>query len=349
MVNYERVDVGVDVKRTLVASVSRPSATVDRESFDQVMVAAVNQLPGVRRVALATHLPLSPSSAHLTLVGETTGREEVGVNYVTAAYFDTMSLRLIEGRVLSSEDDARQDVVVINQQLAHELQPPAVGRTIRFVENGRVAQVVGVVGDVKYECLACPSRPYVFLPLTRSADAQVTVHARVDGNPTDSVNAVRTTLHRLTGPAQIPDVRAVQSIVAADLWLSRSSALVVSGLALLISLLAAVGLYGLTAFRIQRSLKTLAIRAALGAGRLDTWRFVVQQGLSTSAAGGALGLLLGYVAVTALAGVMLGVSPGDLRVYVIVAATLLVTAGCAVVLPARRAMRQDLVSILKDS
>jgi putative ABC transport system permease protein len=271
------------------------------------------------------------------------------VNYVTPTYFETMSLRVIEGRVLSRSDDARLDVVVINQRLARELPTPVIGQSLRFVENGHVAQVVGVVGDVKYECLACPPRPYVFLPLTRSVDARVTVHAQVDGSPSDLVNAARNELQRVTGPGQIPDVQTVAAIVDADLWVSRSSALVVSGLALLIGLLAAVGLYGLTAFRIQRSLRTLAIHAALGARRLDMWRFVARQGLSASAAGGALGLLFGYVGVAELAGVMLGVSPTDPLIYLIVISMLLVTAGCAVAIPARRAMRQDLVSILKDS
>jgi hypothetical protein len=82
---------------------------------------------------------------------------------------------------------------------------------------------------------------------------------------------------------------------------------------------------------------------------MDMWRFVGQQGLAASAIGGALGLLCGYVGVTALAGLMLGVSPRDPLVYITVVALLAVTAGCAVVVPGSRAMRQNLVSILKDS
>lgn len=77
------------------------------------------------------------------------------------------------------------------------------------------------------------------------------------------------------------------------------------------------------------------------------WRFVAQQGLPASAAGAGVGLMMGYAIARTLTNLLLGMSPSDPRVYLAVAATLIVIASCAVVIPARSVTRQNLVGILE--
>lgn len=318
------------------------------------IVARARAVPGVTRAGLATAVPLdgpqsSGSVRPLDAGDDLSARPPIAIfNDVDAGFFDTLRISLVEGRTFDAGDRAdAAPVGIITQALADRLWPgaDAVGQTL--VSRGQNIRVVGVVGDIKTRSLREPSSPALFLPLAQSSDAPSYLLVGASGSTDDVAANVRRALAPLASRVVITRVEPLAPLVVASLAGTAMAARVAIALAGIALVLAAAGLYGMSASRVASRRREFGVRLALGADRGSIVGLVVRESGWLALAGAAGGLALTLAASALLRRLLFHVSVQDPRA---VAATLAVLGGVtllAAIVPARRASRVDPVTILK--
>jgi putative ABC transport system permease protein len=356
--NAQRAYPGFDPEHVLLESFElRPSGYSRAQGieFDRQLLAKVQALPGVESATLADFSPLS-----YTIHSEDVGIEgyvprphesmEIDWARVGPNYFRTLRTPLVSGRDFTAQDDANsQPVAIVNEEFAARYWPgqQAIGKRIQLYERGRT--VVGVARNAKYRRLIYSAEPCFFVPWFQdypSFDA-ITVHARVEGEPTAFAAPVEKTIHELNPDLPVFNVSSLKSSMQMGSLFERIVVTFAGSFGLLALALAAVGVYGVVAYATRQRTHEIGIRIALGAERTDILRLVLGQGLRMTLAGLALGLALSVVVTRFLRAQLLGVGPMDLVTYVSVALLLSIVALAACYVPARRATKVQPVVALR--
>jgi putative ABC transport system permease protein len=272
---------------------------------------------------------------------------------VTPGYFETLGLRLHAGRFLDDGDrPGAPGAVVVNRTLAETYWPggsPLGGRLVLGGEHTQpeVATVVGVVEDVKNLGLdAAPRREfYLSHRQFRLWTAPIAIYdmTLVVRGPDHA--ALRRTVERevaaLLPDVPVSDLRTLEEVVGRSLARERFAALLVGLFTVLALTLAAVGVYGLLAYAVERRRREIGIRRVLGAGARPILRDTVGSALAVIAAGTAAGLMAAALAGRLLQGLLFGVTAHDPLTFVIAPLALLAAGLAAATFPARRALRLD--------
>ncbi|MGH9934684.1 MAG: ABC transporter permease, partial [Blastocatellia bacterium] len=351
--NLNAIDTGFDPARVLVVSVDLGLSGYNRESglqFYSELVERVQRLRGVEAVSLATQIALGDgfgavmrAEGHVPKPGEDISSD---FNQIGPDYFRVMKLPLLEGREFEQSDTATAPPVsIINETAARRFWPgqSAVGRRVIIGRPpyDRASVVVGVVKDSKYRRLTEEVRPAVFTPFLQRYRGDMTLHVRTAGEPGGMLAAVRREAQALDSSLPLYNARTLEEQKSSSLYTSRMAATLLTVFGLLALLLAAVGLYGVMAYAVNRRKREIGIRLALGARRKDVLRQVLLEGMSLVTIGLALGLG-GAVAATRLAeGFLYGVTATDPVSFAGAALLLAVVALLANFLPARQAARTD--------
>ncbi len=259
-----------------------------------------------------------------------------------------MGIRLLKGR-LFTEDDNRPEApprVVINETLARQFFPGRDPLGRRLQSDGRIWEVVGVVGDIRQERweYTLPGRTYFpqcFQPWVSS------VVVRAQGAPEMLVAAMRETIRRVDPDQAVANVHPLQLDLERSLVPQRMTVILVGVFAVAALALACLGIYGVMAYTIEQRQRELCIRLALGALRADILKMVLQDGLRLGAAGVALGLAGGLAGARLLADQLFEVPPLDPVVF---AGAVIVLGGVlflSILVPARRATRNDALAALR--
>jgi predicted lysophospholipase L1 biosynthesis ABC-type transport system permease subunit len=209
--------------------------------------------------------------------------------------------------------------------------------------------IVGVVADAKYATLTEPPTPVVYVPLSQNHETGMTLIVRAAGDPAALLAPVRAAIRHLEPNLPITGARSGTEILGANLYTARMGALLLGAFAALALLLAAVGMYGVLAFSIQRRTREMGIRLALGADPQRVFLMIVREGLMLVIVGGAIGLGAAWAGGTLVASFLYGVSSRDLVTFISVPAVLLAVALGACMIPARRAMRVNPVTALRTN
>jgi len=265
------------------------------------------------------------------------------------AYFRTMGIPLIRGRMFGEQDDwDSPHVAVISEALARLRWPnqDPLGRVIEFGNmdgNLKPLTIVGIVGDVRARGLDSPPSSIIYVDYRQrgmNANSSPTILMRTAAPAGEIVSAARGIFHVLA-----PDVPVKFSTFADEMggWLAdRRFLLLLVGLFAAAALaLAAVGIYGVVAFSVTRRTQEIGIRMALGAGRSAVLRLIVGEGARLALGGVAIGIAVSLVITRLLSSLLFGVSATDPITFAGVAALLSLVALLASYLPARRAMRLD--------
>jgi putative ABC transport system permease protein len=310
----------------------------------------VREVPGVRAATLVRALPFSGNgnTATLEIVGQPPSEKppRAGLNTVDAAYFETMGIPLLRGRVFSDRDVAdAPPVVVVSQKLAERHWPGQnpLGKQLRFLDTKPVvtAEVVGVVGDAKQYGLDDADLGCVYAAQPQNPHIFNTLAVRTAGDPMQLANAVRAAVWSVDPEQPVWKIRTQQSLVERSKGMPRFLAQLMGGYAGLALLLAAVGLYGVTSYSVTQRTREIGLRMALGAEPGDVLRIVLRRGLKLATIGLAIGLVGALALGRVLRTLLYATSPADPVTLVAVAAVLLAVAGLASYLPARRATRVD--------
>jgi ABC-type antimicrobial peptide transport system permease subunit len=202
---------------------------------------------------------------------------------------------------------------------------------------------VGIVRDVRQYGLDQEPDPQVFVDARQLPPGNPTPYfaLRVDGDPTSYVSSVREAVRQIDSSAVLDNVATMQQVVSNSLSRPRLFAVLAATFAIVGSFLAAIGVYGVTAYAVTQRTRELAIRLALGARPLELLMLVIRHGVTWTVAGLCLGVI-GSVAVSRyLQGVLFGITPLDPTTFVVVSAMFLVVAVLATLIPARWTTRVD--------
>jgi predicted permease len=322
------------------------------------IVSAVEGIPGVQSVALATNLPvtLNGNTDWIRIVGKPYDGKHIEVNErdVTADYFRTIGAKLLHGRYFSNdEDQSKSRVVIINKSLADKYFPgeDPIGKQIgdTALSPKSIWTIVGVVDNVREGPLDAEIWPAEYHPFNQDPNTFFQVVARTSQNPDAVLPSLSSAIHRTHPDAGTfgEATMAARINTSMTAYLHRSSAWLVGGFAVTALLLGIVGLYGVIAYSVTQRTREIGVRIALGAENRSVYLMVLSEAGRLAIAGIGLGVA-GWICAASLARKLLfGVSTLDISALVAVAATLAFAAALASFVPARRAASVNPVEALR--
>jgi putative ABC transport system permease protein len=362
-VRLQRMDPGFDADHVLTMGVMLSPApypdAVSRERFWEPALARIGSLPGVVRAALATERPPAEVNNvnNFDLEDRPTrpGQPERVAAWVVAgpSYFETMGIPLVEGRGFrrADLDDDAPPVVLVDEAWTRANYPgeSPVGR--RLYSGGQTTgprtTIVGVVGTVPYNGLGTSELGAVYEPTAnRLSDAWLVV--RTTGDPLDVASHVRAELRRLDPAVPVVRMATGRELLHDALARPRHLSLLLSVFSAVALGLAVVGVYGITAYSVQRRRGDIAVRLALGGAPGEVLGRTLWEGMRVSLAGLAAGLVAALLLTGALSGLLYGVAPRDPASLGLAAALLLCVSATACLIPAVRAVRVDPASTLRE-
>jgi predicted permease len=275
---------------------------------------------------------------------------------VTPGFFEAMGMPLLRGRTFDDRDLGLAEegtpamVAVISTALANRLWPgeDPVGRRLRWNNpDGPLAEVVGVVDEIRDTSLEAEPPPMLFLDHEQLPWPAMTLVVKTAGDPGQASVAVRRAIMRVDPGLAVPEIGLLEgnlSEAMAGALLNTRLMGFFAGAALLI---ATIGVYGVVSYRVARRRKELGIHKALGASRGALVRLVLRQGLRLVTAGVALGALGALGLARLLAAVLYGISPTDPVTFASAVLVFTAVATLACYLPARRAAIVDPMEALR--
>jgi putative ABC transport system permease protein len=268
-----------------------------------------------------------------------------------SGYFRTMRIPLLAGRVFTEQDGPDTPPVAVISHLFAERYWPGqdpIGRTVR--RNSGVMTVVGVVGDVRDYDLNAPAEPtiYVSNDQNNAAVAPVALVVRTQGDPLQFGKAVRNAILSVDSEQAADRLMPLESFLQETLGPQRFRSVLLTVISMIGLLLAAVGIYGVTARSLQERIPEVGIRLALGAVPSQMSALMLMQSLAPVASGFVLGVVMAAGTVSYLARIFPGVA---IDVLPIIASTLaLFLAGIVAALwPAYQSSRIDPLTALRSA
>jgi predicted permease len=355
----ERADVGFRTNDLAVVSFETDMVRYSSEKGEQFWrdaVARVRALPGVLSVATASSIPFELNFSWTDMrmdnrayADGTTG-DVIEYRYVSPGYLETIGVRLVEGRDVTEADRRGGPLVaLVNQTMARTYWPgeSALGHSFRVAATNDQYVIVGVFADHKrHNVLEAPA-PLVHFASAQRPSTYSHLIVRATGSPDMTLAAVRRELLGMEPNLVFVNNQTLERTIGTSLLPARVGAMLAAGFGGLGTLLAAIGLYGVVAFSVARRTREIGVRVALGAGPSEVLAMVLRQGFALVAVGLGIGALLASAAAQGLSGLLFGVAPLDPSAWALAAATMIVAAALATLVPARRAMRVDPVTALR--
>ena len=366
------IDPGLDVDRLVSAPLQvnllRYTTAQGRAFYEQV-VERVRHVPGVQSASVARVAMLGGggrilsvhvegrAASHDTVMSEggnvkSQSTTVTNANVVGSRFFDTVGIRLLQGRDFGSMDTAEAPPsIILNATAArlHFADTNPIGKRISVDgAGGPWREIVGVVRDSAYGSIADGGVPVVYLPLAQNHETGMVLYVRASVPPGSLTGALRREIQQLEPNLPVPNIAAMTDTVGTSLYAARMGAWLLSALGGLALLLAVVGIYGVLSFSIARRTREMGIRLALGAGTRRVFLLVVRDGMWLVLVGAAIGLVASFVGAQSVSAFLYGTSPTDLPSFVGAAALLAAVAFVACAIPARRAIRVNPIATLRQ-
>jgi len=359
-----RVDLGFEPSGVLSFRLQPPSlngGSIDdvRGYFDG-LVQRIRALPGVVAVGASQHLPLTGFNWRSSLEIEkaplpaTATHPNVVWRSIAGDYFGAMKIPLERGRLfLRTDTRSAPPVIIINESMARRYWNGSdpIGARIKIGNGSKNdwATIVGVVGSVRFLSPSTEPGDEVYRPNAQQGQSSLFMVVRTTGDPMRVAASVRTAVRALDTTVPIADMRAMGDIFAASTATPRTIALLLVGFAAVGLVLGAIGIFGVVSYAVTQRTRELGIRSALGALEGRIVAMIVGEAARLALIGIATGATVSVFAARSLKSLLFGVTTSDPRVYVAVAAGLVIVAVVASYLPARRAARVDpLIALRTD-
>ncbi len=331
--------------------------TAARQVFYDRVLSNVRALPGVRRAAFISFLPMVMRGGiwPVTVNGhaeEPSQPYTASMRFATPGFFAAMGIPIHAGRDVSETDtiDAPY-VAVVSASFARRYWPDssAIGRHFTMAFHDRM--VAGVVGDIRVRGMERSSEPQVYLPYKQVEDGSFPFYSPeslvVLSSNSSVLPAIRRIIHTADPEQSISDVRTMAEIVAADSAARSVQVDAIACFAAIAFLLTAIGIHGLLAFAVSQRRVEFGVRMALGAQRSDILGVVLRQGAVLTAAGVVPGIALAYASGRAMEALLAGVRPGDTLTFATCGALVLLMSLAGSLLPAVRAIRIDPIQAIR--
>jgi predicted permease len=357
--NLQTTDTGMQMDNLITFRLSPALSGYENQqttNFYNELLDRLRSSPGVRSAGLASVSLLAGDEwdsttsveGHQAKDGEDM---QAYMNAVSPGYFETMGIRLLEGRDFTHLD-ARENAkaVIVNRKFAQHFfkDKSAVGRHIGRglgPETKLDIEIIGVVEDSLYEGPREGVRRQVFWPKWGRDSA--TFYVRSTDASTSAFNLVRNEVRRLDASMPVYDVKTLQGQLDETLLTDRLIALLSAGFGLLATLLASIGLYGVMAFIVARRRKELGLRLALGAEPSGVLWIVMKEVLILLTIGLVVGIPTAIGLGRYVSSQLYGIQPNDPWIAVATVVLLTAVSAAAGLIPARRASRIDPILALR--
>ena len=368
--SLQHVDLGFTPSGVLTARIALPDSTYSQTEqvvgFYSRLIDRLQATPGITTAGAARSLPLGSTIGDFGLQVDgyvpPPGTNAKGDwQIVTYGYMETMGERIVRGRGIERSDTPDSQLIgLINEGMARRYwsgRDPIGGR-FRIGRNPSRpwVTVVGIVKAVHHNGLTDVVKEKFYVPHTQWARSLgntnlirgMTVVAKTGGNPAALAAPIREAIRQLDPNLPMADVRTMTDVVGAAMATPRFTSVLLSIFALLALTLSAIGIYGVLSYVVSRRTREIGIRVAIGAGRGQVIRMVLQSGLVLALAGIGAGVVLALGVTRLLQGLLHGVAPADPATFAAVAVALGTVAILASAVPAWRASRVDPVVALKS-
>jgi putative ABC transport system permease protein len=344
LANIARIDLGLDLDAVAMVSISPPPAQSPEEGAS--LLARVDEelraIPGVSSVA-SSMVPLLSRGGfegRVAVEGLEADPQLISNDFVSSNYFEMFGIEVLAGRGFSEPDISRQ-VAVVNQRFAERvgLGRSIVGRRIPDLD----VEIVGMVADAQTGIVTGEIGAQVFRPLPHGG----TFYVRGSRPPEELLDTVRETVNRTDPSVVITRLVTMEQQFLANIGTERFVAGASTGFAVLATVLAGLGLYGVLAYAVAQRSREIALRFALGAPAPRIRRMVLRQIAAMAAAGIVLGVAAAVLLGRAAQSLLYGVAATDPLALAAAAAVLAAVMLGAAYLPARRASRVDPMSVLR--
>lgn len=370
-------DVGDVASVSVTIPASRYSQAHQASQFLDRLLERVRSLPGVRSAALTSNVPFGRlwRRSPMTLLDrpEPSTLEEVpefDFALVSGDFFPTLRIPLIKGRTFSASDGPDSPLVVLVNETARQRFWPGADPIDRMIEIGpperlrtmnpppgfepKRFRIIGVVGDIKTAALEESTGPQLYVALSqapvlpgRALFGPIHLIVRTDLPAALLVPSLRQEVWALDKDQPVSTGSALSDLIRQSLSQRRMNMILLGVFAGLALVLAAVGLYGLTAYSVTQRRQEMGIRIAMGARSRDVLGLVIGQGARLAIAGVGVGLIVSFGLTRALSSLLFGVTATDPVVFVAVSIFVVAVSLLACYLPARRATRVDPIVVLR--
>jgi putative ABC transport system permease protein len=329
----------------------RPGADVVT-AYDEIL-ARIRAIPGVMKASAITRLPFPGLSSTNNLILPATGDEAerhiAGQQlFAMPDYFETMGIPLRAGRFLPPDARPGEPIaVVVTKNIARRYWPAGspIGRS--FTMWGATATIVGVTGDVRRNALGVEPDPAFYVSLRQRPAREVSFVARTAGDAGALAAKMAATVRAYDPGIPVRQVTTVPDLIRESTAQERYRTLLMEVFGILATVLAAVGVSGITARGVSRRTREMGVRFSLGAEGRGLVAMVVGDALLPALCGAAVGLVLAAAAGRLIAGFLFGVSAFDAPTYGAAAGFLIVVSLAASWLPARRVASLDPAEVLR--
>ncbi|MFN2563977.1 MAG: ABC transporter permease [Gemmatimonadaceae bacterium] len=370
--NLTSVDAGFDPRDLITFGLVLPQATYPSQPGERSaramtdLVRRLDEIPGVDEVAAVQGLPpfrqVNANDTEFEGIAPEPGKPPQNVDYyqtVTANYFETMRIRIRQGRGFTPTDIGGPPVVVVNEALAKRFYPGQnpVGRRIRpsGPPNSTIPwfMIIGVAANVKQGGLDAEPGTELYFNyeqgprVAQFAPGQMNLMIRTSRAVEALAPQIRRAVAATDPSLPIVQLRTMEAVFGDSVTRQRFLSLLLGIFAVVALTLAAIGTYGILSYMVTERQREIGIRMALGAGSGQVVRLVMGQGLGIAVVGIGLGVLGALGLSRLVASLLFGVSPADPLTFGAVASVISVVALVACVVPTRRATRVDPLAAIR--
>ena len=359
LIKLQSVERGFAADDVLVVNVraAQPYPAARVRAVQSALIERLQRVPGVVAASASAVVPVSGGlwDRNVQVEGYQFRSDEsdvVGFNAVSPDYFATIGTPILFGRAFDVHDTAASSRVgIVNESFARYFASNGTILGKHVTSAGVTYEIVGVVGDAKYQHLRDAVIRTMYIPLLqREGDPQPSSFsylARVSGDPRRIVPDLPRILREADPGLRLRRARPYTDLITESIGTERTMATLGGLFGALALVVAALGMFGLLAFQVARRTNELGVRVALGAGRASLVALVLRD----------VGIMVGFGVVLGSAGaamtsslarsLLFGLTPTQPEVFVVAAAALAATALLAAWLPARRAARIDPLAALR--
>ncbi len=361
MSNLAAVETGFDHEAIVSAQFNLPRRydPPQRVLFIDQALERLRAIPGVSNAAFTYSIPLAGSNWNSIFiiegqqVPERSKLPSSAWTPITNEYFDTMGIRLLKGRGFDSRDvNNSPTVVVVNETFARRFfgaNNPIGARVKQGWPEDQTPwrEIVGVVNDVRVGALQGDQILQAYLPVRQVSQGSGAFVVRAAANPGALGRSIEAAVHEIDPNLPLFNVQTMREVIDAGIGNERLTMVLLLGFAGLALLMAAIGVFGVTAYSVTQRTHELGVRMALGARPSSVLALVLRQEMGACLIGIAVGIAGAWLLSSLLESLLFGVTSRDTVTLSIASLVLLVVTTLACFIPARRATRVDPVTALR--
>jgi predicted permease len=359
LANVSRVDLGLQTENIVTFAVS-PELNAYSQERSQALFSRIEEsfasMPGVTGVTAAVVAVLAGNNwgTDVTVQGFKRGPDvdsNARFNMVGPDYFKTLGIPLLAGREFTRQDVLKAPkVAIVNEAFVRKfnLGPDAVGKMISDEGEKLDTTIIAVAKDAKYSEVKDAVPALFFVPYKQVDRVRgITFYIRTAGDPQPLMTQVPRVMQELDPNLPVEELRTLEEQVEQNVFMDRFIGIMSTSFAVLATLLASIGLYGVLAYTVSQRTREIGLRMALGAAPARVRLMILRQVGVMTVIGGAIGLLMAVWIARSAEEILFEMKGRDPLVFVAATLTLAAVALAAGLIPAHRASKVDPMTALR--